>query len=43
MTDYQLKEHSHSIKNKKYKLSSDFFNFEKKYNLNFFLNSKKKK
>ena len=26
---------------KKYKLSSDFFKFEKKYNLNFFLNSKK--
>lgn len=42
MTNYQLKKQSHSAKNKKYKLSNDFFKFEKKYNLNFFLKSKKK-
>ena len=42
MTNYQLKKQSHSDKNKKYKLSNDFFKFEKKYNLNFFLNSQKK-
>lgn len=42
MTNYQLKKQSQSAKNKKYKLSNDFFKFEKKYNLNFFLNSQKK-
>ena len=43
MTNYQLKKQSYSAKNRKYRLSNDFFKFEKKFNLNFFLNSKKKK
>jgi len=42
MSNYQLKKKSQSAKNKKYKLSNDFFKFETKYNLNLFLNSQKK-
>ncbi len=42
MKKYKFKDLPYSLKNEKYKLSNDFFNFEKKYNLNFFLNSKKR-